>query len=316
MTHYRRQIDLAASPATVYAALSTQDGLRGWWTQTCDADETQGGRATFRFGPHHKTMRIDRLDPGREVQWTCVGAHLEVPGMAPDEWVGTTIAWRLAPDGHTGTQLDIEHVGLTPALACWELCRTGWDQFIGSLQSYVEQGKGQPFVPADPCAATAQQAGEPQAAQASDRIERSIVIAARRARVWHLLTDAEAFGRWFGADLSGQAFAPGQVARGPITMAGLTHIVFEVKVARIEPQHLVQWHWHPAPVDAGVDYSKEEPTLVTWTLQDAPDGATLVKVVESGFDKVPPQRRFEAFRMNSRGWDAQLDNIRRHAETS
>ncbi|WP_332812955.1 SRPBCC family protein [Ramlibacter sp.] len=152
--------------------------------------------------------------------------------------------------------------------------------------------------------------------QSSDRIERSILIDAPRARVWRLLSDAEAFGRWFGADLRGQAFAAGQVARGPITIEGYTHILFEVRVERVQPQELLAWRWHPYAVDPQVDYSGEEPTLVTWTLHDAPNGATLVKTVESGFDKVPPQRRLEAFRMNSRGWDAQLQNIRRHAEAA
>jgi len=34
--------------------------------------------------------------------------------------------------------------------------------------------------------------------------------------------------------------------------------------------------------------------------------------VESGFDKLPPARRAEAFRMNSEGWTTQMENIRRH----
>jgi hypothetical protein len=42
-----------------------------------------------------------------------------------------------------------------------------------------------------------------------------------------------------------------------------------------------------------------------------PDG-TLLRLTESGFDKVPAQRRAEAFRMNERGWTAQLVNIERH----
>ena len=61
-----------------------------------------------------------------------------------------------------------------------------------------------------------------------------------------------------------------------------------------------------------MDYTKEEPTLVTFTLTDAPGNATLLTLVESGFDKVPPERRQEALRMNSRGWSAQMDNIARH----
>jgi uncharacterized protein YndB with AHSA1/START domain len=148
----------------------------------------------------------------------------------------------------------------------------------------------------------------------ADRIERSIVIQAPRAKVWNLLSDAETFGRWFGADLQGQRFTPGEVTRGPITIEGFTHVMFDVRVERVEPQDLLSWRWHPYAVDPEVDYSQEEPTLVTWTLHDAPGNATLVKTVESGFDKVPPHRRLEAFRMNTGGWKEQLDNVRRHAE--
>jgi uncharacterized protein YndB with AHSA1/START domain len=147
----------------------------------------------------------------------------------------------------------------------------------------------------------------------SDRIERSILINAPRSRVWRALSQAEEFGRWFGADLAGQRFAPGERARGPITIEGFTHIFFDVRVERVEPEHLMSWHWHPYPVDTAIDYSREEPTLVTFRLQDA-EGGTLLTVVESGFDRIPPERRFEAFRMNDGGWAHQLENIRNHAQ--
>ncbi|MNF14403.1 hypothetical protein D3C80_2166160 [compost metagenome] len=39
------------------------------------------------------------------------------------------------------------------------------------------------------------------------------------------------------------------------------------------------------------------------------DGGTLLKVVESGFNKIPEARRLKAFRMDSRGWDEQMANI-------
>jgi hypothetical protein len=51
---------------------------------------------------------------------------------------------------------------------------------------------------------------------------------------------------------------------------------------------------------------------VTFTLKGAPGNATLLTVVESGFDKVPPHRRLDAFRMNSSGWTEQMKNIVRH----
>jgi uncharacterized protein YndB with AHSA1/START domain len=146
----------------------------------------------------------------------------------------------------------------------------------------------------------------------TNRIERSIVINAPRERVWRALSSAEEFGTWFGANLKGQTFAPGQRARGPITFAGYEHVSFDVVVERVEPQHLFSYRWHPYAVDPAVDYSKEQPTLVTFTLKDAPGNGTLLTIVESGFDNVPPHRRVEAFRMNTRGWETQMDCIVRH----
>lgn len=146
----------------------------------------------------------------------------------------------------------------------------------------------------------------------TDRIERSVVISAPRARVWRALSNAEDFGTWFGANLKGQTFAPGQRARGQITHCGHEHVWFDVVIERIEAPELLSYRWHPYAIDPSVDYTQEQPTLVTFTLKDAPGNATLLTVVESGFDKVPPQRRLEAFRMNGRGWAVQLDNVARH----
>jgi uncharacterized protein YndB with AHSA1/START domain len=148
--------------------------------------------------------------------------------------------------------------------------------------------------------------------QVTDRIERDIIINAPRERVWQALANAEEFGQWFGVNLKGQSFAEGQRTRGKITYPGYEHIWFDVLVERIEPQALLALRWHPYAVDPAVDYSGEEPTLVTFTLKNSPGNATQLTVVESGFDKLPPHRRTEAFRMNSGGWDAQMDNIVRH----
>lgn len=146
----------------------------------------------------------------------------------------------------------------------------------------------------------------------TDRIERSVVVKATRERVWRAISNAEEFGSWFGVNLKGQTFSTGQVVRGPIAVVGYEHIIWEVRIEHIEPPNLLSFRWHPYAIDPKVDYTKEEPTLVTFTLADAPAKATLLTVVESGFDKLPPERRLEAFRMNGRGWSTQMDNIARH----
>ncbi|GAB1595645.1 SRPBCC family protein [Lysobacter claricitrinus] len=146
----------------------------------------------------------------------------------------------------------------------------------------------------------------------TDTIERSIVINAPRERVWRALTDTTEFSTWFGTTLHGQRFAPGQRVRGPMTHCGYEHVHFDAVVERVEPQDVFAYRWHPYAVDPSIDYDAETPTLVTFTLKDGPGNSTLLTVVESGFDQVPPERRLEAFRMNGRGWTAQLENLERH----
>ncbi len=79
----------------------------------------------------------------------------------------------------------------------------------------------------------------------------------------------------------------------------------------MEPERLFSFTWHPYAVDPNEDYSKEPPTLVEFTLQPIA-GGTLLRVVESGFDKLPARRRTEAFRMNDGGWSEQMRNIAEH----
>ena len=148
----------------------------------------------------------------------------------------------------------------------------------------------------------------------TDRIERKILLKASRSRVWRALSNAEEFGGWFGVALKGKTFATGKRVQGQITYPGYEHVVFDVVIERMEPERLISWRWHPAAVEPSIDYSKEPTTLVEFELKDV-EGGTLLSVVESGFDSIPPSRRLEAFRMNSGGWDEQMKNIKKHVTT-
>jgi uncharacterized protein YndB with AHSA1/START domain len=146
----------------------------------------------------------------------------------------------------------------------------------------------------------------------TDRIEKEIVVRAPRARVWRALTDAQEFGKWFRVEMK-DTFAPGACAKGSILHPGYEHVTFEVQVERMEPEHLFSWRWHPYAVDPKQDYSKEPTTLVVFELEEVPEG-TRLKVRESGFDQIPLARRSEAFRMNSDGWAAQVQNIAQYVD--
>jgi len=148
----------------------------------------------------------------------------------------------------------------------------------------------------------------------SDRIERQILLEAPRGKVWRALVDAESFGDWFGVNFKGQRFVAGETARGHITYPGYEHLVCEMQVERIEPEHLFAYRWHPYAVDPSADYSQEPTTLVEFALEEHADGI-LLRLVESGFDRIPLARRAEAYRMNSGGWDEQMQNIRSYLAT-
>ena len=143
---------------------------------------------------------------------------------------------------------------------------------------------------------------------ASDRIERKVLLKAKRSQVWRVLANAEEFGKWFGVALEGKRFVAGEWTQGRVTYPGYEHVLWNVLVERVEPERLFSFRWHPYAVRPEIDYSQEPTTLVKFELEDH-DAGTLLRVSESGFDHIPDVRREKAFRMDSRGWEEQMNNI-------
>jgi uncharacterized protein YndB with AHSA1/START domain len=138
-------------------------------------------------------------------------------------------------------------------------------------------------------------------------IEKQIELKAPVSRVWRAVTDHREFGEWFKVNIDGP-FAPGKISYGNITHPGYEHVKWAATIQAMEPEHFFSFTWHPYAVDPKVDYSQETPTLVEFRLQPIA-GGTLLSVTESGFDKIPAQRRAEAFLRNDGGWAQQMKNI-------
>ena len=143
-----------------------------------------------------------------------------------------------------------------------------------------------------------------------NRIEKHIDLKAPPSRVWKALTDHNEFGQWFGVNLEGP-FVVGKTVAGKLTYPGFEHMQWAVEVKKMEPERLFSFTWHPYAIDVTIDYSKETPTLVEFTLE--PNGSgTHLTVTESGFDKIPADRRLEAFRKDEEGWSEQMENIAKY----
>lgn len=124
-----------SSPQQVYDALTTLDGLSGWWAEKTAGDTDVGGVIEFRFGPGGIDMRVAELDPGRLVRWDVVGG--------PEEWIGTGVRFDIRQDGDWTIVL-FRHEGWREPVEFMSHCSTKWATFLVSLKQLLETGTGAP----------------------------------------------------------------------------------------------------------------------------------------------------------------------------
>jgi uncharacterized protein YndB with AHSA1/START domain len=123
-------------PDAVYQALTTVDGLAGWWTEDTGGSAEIGGVLEFRFPPVGGfDMAVLESTPGKRVTWRVVDG--------PAEWIGTTIDWDLHQDGDWTIVL-FTHAGWQEPVEFMHHCSTKWGSFLLSLKALVETGAGAP----------------------------------------------------------------------------------------------------------------------------------------------------------------------------
>jgi uncharacterized protein YndB with AHSA1/START domain len=124
----------------VYNALSTRDGLTGWWTTDTRGDAVIGGTIEFRFSADGAEiggfkMKVLELHVRERVRWAVVDG--------PAEWIGTHIVWDLKQQGDYTIVL-FKHERWKESGEFMHHCSTKWAIFLMSLKSLVETGRGQP----------------------------------------------------------------------------------------------------------------------------------------------------------------------------
>ena len=146
-TSYTKTMLIQAAPERLYQAVSTAEGIRGWWS---DKTTQQGNLITVDFWTDlTQTLELEELDPGKHATWHWLTQHFVVEGTdQTDEWVGTRVVFEIEPTGDGGSKLVLTHQGLTPQLVCFDSCSVGWDGALESLRAYLEQGAGTPYVEA------------------------------------------------------------------------------------------------------------------------------------------------------------------------
>ncbi len=124
----------------VYQALTTRDGLSGWWTINTQGESKVGGTLRFRFSAGGVDvggfeMKVLELNPAKRVLWQVADG--------PAEWIGTKISFDLKQEGEYVIVL-FKHQDWNEPVEFMHHCSTKWAIFLMSLKSLLETGKGTP----------------------------------------------------------------------------------------------------------------------------------------------------------------------------
>jgi uncharacterized protein YndB with AHSA1/START domain len=135
MVDILHRIGVNAPPEDVYEALTTTEGLSGWWATDTKGDGQVGGMLQFRFIKGGFDMNVVEADQAKHVLWEVIDG--------PEEWVGTRVSWDLKEEGDQTTVL-FKHAGWKEPVEFMYHCSTKWAVFLLSLKSLVETGTGAP----------------------------------------------------------------------------------------------------------------------------------------------------------------------------
>jgi hypothetical protein len=134
--HILMQFDIAADRDAVRRAITTEDGMRSWWSTRTDGPTDGQLRVSFPDVPQPFEFAVH--EDGDRVEW--------VTGGFPPWWAGTTVRWDVAdnPDG-PGARLQFSHRDYAPDNPVIPIVTPAWAQIILRLKGYAETGDRQPF---------------------------------------------------------------------------------------------------------------------------------------------------------------------------
>lgn len=141
MVDILHRIGIKSPVARVYNALTTLEGLAGWWTADVTGDDRLGGKIEFSFLTKsgdllgRMVMEVQELNVNKDARWRCI--------EGPEEWLGTDITFQLSEqDGQTIVLFG--HRNWREAVEATYHCSMKWATFLLSLREYVETGTGKP----------------------------------------------------------------------------------------------------------------------------------------------------------------------------
>ena len=131
----RINVVIKATSEKVYSAVTTQEGLEGWWCKQTTAKPELGFVNVFTFGKFRNEMKVTKLTTNRKVEWKCINSI--------EEQIGTEIFFDIEEKDGT-TIVRFAHAGWRAVTDTFAGCTYDWAIFLKSLKSFCETGSGTP----------------------------------------------------------------------------------------------------------------------------------------------------------------------------
>ncbi len=135
-----RTIDLAQPPERVWAALTSAEGLGGWFGDRATVDLRPGGAACVQWDHKETDFRADLtivvVEPPSRFAWTW-----RIQGLAQSDPRRTYVEFTLTPDG-TGTRLTVVESGFAQVPddllgTAYQGNVEGWRKELDELAAYL-----------------------------------------------------------------------------------------------------------------------------------------------------------------------------------
>ncbi|MGB5286996.1 MAG: SRPBCC domain-containing protein [Ignavibacteriaceae bacterium] len=138
MPAIKHYLIVRSSPEKIYKALTTKEGVAGWWTTQTIIGNKINDKNILDFGErYHNEMRVSDLQINKKVEWLC--------GVGDKEWIGTKLIFEIE-DRKTDCILRFSHANWKEESDFFASCNYHWGYYLRSLKLYCESGKGTPFT--------------------------------------------------------------------------------------------------------------------------------------------------------------------------
>ena len=132
------RVPVDAEPKIVYDALSTSEGVNGWWSDHTEGPDGVGStmKVAFPDAPMTFDFEVTEERAGERVAWRCLAG--------PPEWIGTDVTFDIDTD-EGNTSVLFSHDGWATTEESFPFIAYSWAQILPRLKKLAETGRAEPF---------------------------------------------------------------------------------------------------------------------------------------------------------------------------